>query len=97
MSLGDETNGPTGYYPHAYESLVLNPLQELVSRVIGNVGNDPSPRCASTTRSPITSRCAPGLPGPLRELPELRFNSHFGWDILPDSGAEQQLSANEPG
>lgn len=97
VSSVDETNGPTGYYPHAYDSLVLNPLQELVSRVVGNVGNDAKSPLREYYAKPYhQSMCSGPFRAHYMSLPaELRFNSHFGWDILPDSGAEQQLAANE--
>ena len=31
----------------------------------------------------------------MRLPPALRFNSHFGWDVLPDSAAERSLIACE--
>ena len=43
----DEKAGPTSCYPHALDKLGLNPLQELVGRVVGNVGNG----VASTLRT----------------------------------------------
>jgi hypothetical protein len=93
----DETNGPTGYYPHAYDSLVLNALQDLVSRVVGNVGNDAGSALHDYYAKPYhQSMCSEKFRAHYMALPSaIRFNSHFGWDLFPDSPAEQQLAARE--
>lgn len=92
-----EMNGPTSCYPEIYEALNLNPLQEIIGRVIGNVGVDP----ASTLNKYYSSHYHQAMSSEnfrrhYMLLPkEIRFNSHFGWDILPDSQAENLLVENE--
>lgn len=92
-----ELNGPTSCYPGSYELIELNPLQELIGRVIGVVGE----RSGSPLKSyyakqyhqSVTSR---NFRKHLMRLPKnLRFNSHFGWDILPDSLIEKDLLGRE--
>jgi hypothetical protein len=90
-------HGPTSCYPHAFDDLALNPLQALVGRVVGNVGN----RAESPLREYYEKRYHQSMSSErfrrhfLRLPSELRFNSHFGWDVLPDSDVEKNLAARE--
>jgi hypothetical protein len=90
-------NGPTSCYPHAFGALGLQPLQDMVGRVVGYVGNDPeSPLKAHYAKAYHQSMSSePFRRHFMRLPPELRFNSHFGWDVLPDSEAEHSLIACE--
>jgi hypothetical protein len=90
-------HGPTSCYPHAYEDLALNPLQALVGRVLGGVGNRAdSPLRAYYEKSYHQSMTSERFRRHFLRLPrELRFNSHFGWDVMPDSDAERNLAARE--
>lgn len=91
------SNGPTGCYPRAYEDLGLHPLQEIVGRVVGVVGADrASPLHAYYNKGYHQSVTSEGFRRHFMKLPpRLRFNSHFGWDIAPDSDAEQTLGERE--
>jgi len=82
--VGSES-GPTEFYPGLFESLGLTPLQELVSRVIGRVDNNRRlVFCKESQYSEIPSH-ATDFRSLLFRLPaELRFISHFGWDV-PES------------
>ena len=90
-------NGPTSCYPQAFESLHLRPLQEMVGRVIANVGNsEQSPLKAHYAKAYHQSMSSEPFRRHFMRLPrELRFNSHFGWDVLPDSAVEHALIARE--
>jgi len=90
-------NGPTSCYPRAYRDLQLGLLQEMIGRVLANVGNDPaSPLKAHYAKAYHQSMTSePFRRHFMRLPPELRFNSHFGWDVLPDSAAEHALRARE--
>lgn len=92
-----EANGPTGAYLHAMEALGLHPLQELVGRVVGNVGNTPgTPLYAHYGKSYHQSMSSePFRRHFMRLPPALRFNSHLGWDVCPGSALEQALSGAE--
>jgi hypothetical protein len=89
-----EKNGPTGCYPGAYESLRLNPLQEIIGRVVGIVGSKlGSPLKDYYGKQYHQSVNAENFRRHLMRLPEsLRFNSHMGWDVLPDSDLESHLA-----
>ncbi len=92
-----EKNGPTSCYPGIYEALQLTPLQELIGRVVGNVGNSAeSPlkdayakKYHQVMSSELFRRHFMRLP------PSLRFNSHFGWDVIPDGELEALLLKSE--
>jgi hypothetical protein len=90
-------NGPTGCYPGAYEELALNPFQDMIGRVVGYVGNAPDsplrPIYAKTYHQSMTSEAF--RHHFMKLPPEVRFNSHLGWDILPGSEAEATLAARE--
>jgi hypothetical protein len=97
--LSDVTNGhgPTSCYPGAFDDLALNPLQALVGRVVGNVGNRvDSPLSSYYQKSYHQSMTSERFRQHFLRLPRaLRFNSHFGWDVLPGSRAESSLAARE--
>jgi hypothetical protein len=92
-----EQNGPTSCYPRAYEAMQLNPLQELIGRVIGTVGTLPdSPLKDYYAKQYHQSMNSENFRRHFMRLPEsLRFNSHLGWDVLPGSELENQLAENE--
>ena len=75
-------SGPTEYFPGLFETLKLTPLQELVSRVVLNVGADPKSALHPHTRGFRMRSAAPMFRYLFSQLPvEMRFNSHFGWDV----------------
>lgn len=92
-----EQNGPTGCYPGAYEAMQLNPLQELIGRVLGTVGTRPdSPLKDYYAKEYHQSMNSENFRRHFMRLPEsLRFNSHLGWDVMPGSELENQLAENE--
>lgn len=97
--LSDVTaqNGPTGCYPGAYEAMQLNPLQEIIGRVVGIVGNRTgSPLNGYYAKQYHQSVNSENFRRHFMRLPEcLRFNSHMGWDVLPGSELESRLAGNE--
>jgi len=92
-----EQNGPTGCYPGAYEAMQLNPLQEMIGRVVGTVGARPeSPLKDYFAKQYHQSVNSENFRRHFMRLPEcLRFNSHMGWDVLPGSALEKYLVASE--
>jgi hypothetical protein len=90
-------NGPTSCYPGLYREIQNSALQDIIGRVVCRVG--------ATAGSPLNSYYAAtyhqtvgsenfrrhfmSLPG------ELRFNSHFGWDVIPGSELESRMKAEE--
>lgn len=92
-----ENNGPTGCYPGAYEAMQLNPLQELIGRVVGTVGTHPdSPLKDYYAKQYHQSVNSENFRRHFMRLPEcLRFNSHMGWDVAPGSELENRLVAAE--
>lgn len=92
-----EQNGPTGCYPGAYEAMRLNPLQEMVGRVIGTVGT----RADSPLKALYAKQYHQSMNSEtfrrhfMRLPPSLRFNSHLGWDVMPDSDLETVLATRE--
>jgi hypothetical protein len=97
LSDVSEQNGPTGCNPGAYEALQLNPLQEMIGRVIGLVGSQAgSPLQAYYAKKYHQSVNSEKFRRHFMRLPEcLRFNSHMGWDVLPGSELENQLVSSE--
>jgi hypothetical protein len=92
-----DSNGPTSCYPRLYESLDLNPLQEMIGRIIGNVGSSPSSRLFDYYQKQYhQSMNSERFRKHFMKLPKsLRFNSHMGWDVIPDSGSERFFSTLE--
>lgn len=97
LSNVDTGNGPTGCYPGAFEALGLNPLQELVGRVVGNVGSGTdSPLHGYYAKTYHQSTSSPGFRRHFMRLPpSMRFNSHLGWDVAPGSALETSLVERE--
>jgi hypothetical protein len=97
LSDVEPSNGPTSIYPGAFDALNLEPLQTLVGRVLANVGNRPqSPLYAYYSKQYHQSMSSAHFRRHFMKLPpRVRFNSHFGWDVLPDSVTEQQLARSE--
>lgn len=89
--------GPTSAAPDALSDVVIPPLQRLVGRIIGQVGREPD--------SPLSGEykhvyhqifgCPVFRSDFMRLPPEMRWNSHFGWDVLPDSDLENRLVDTE--
>lgn len=74
--------GPTEYFPGLFEVLELTPLQELVSRVVLNVGSDPRSSIYPHFQGFEQRSASPVFRDLFSRLPEqMRFNSHFGWDV----------------
>jgi len=92
-----EQTGPTGCYPGAYEAMHLNPLQEIIGRVVGTVGNAAdSPLKAYYAKQYHQSMNSERFRQHFMRLPEiLRFNSHMGWDVAPGSDLETSLADSE--
>jgi hypothetical protein len=90
-------NGPTSCYPGAYEAMQLNPLQELVGRVVGTVGTRfNSPLKTFYAKRYHQSMNSENFRRHFMRLPSsLRFNSHLGWDVMPGSELERQLASSE--
>lgn len=92
-----DNSGPTGVVEQALEDILLNPLQLLVGRVIGKVGRSPD--------SPLLQQyqhiyhqafgCSLFRKDFMLLPPNMRWNSHFGWDILPGSDIEHELIERE--
>ncbi len=90
-------NGPTSCFPHIYEELALSPLQDAVGRIVGTVGNKAdSPLLAAYGKTYHQSMSSPLFRAHFMALPtSLRFNSHFGWDVLPSSEVEARVASRE--
>lgn len=87
------THGPTSCYPGVHRKLDLNPMQAIVGRVIANVGASPaSPLYGYYDRAYHQAMSSPQFRRHFMRLPaELRFNSHFGWDVQPESQLETEM------
>jgi hypothetical protein len=95
ISNVDQSHGPTTCYLQAYERLQLNALQELIGRIVGSVGASKNSKLnAYYTRAYHQPMSSELFRRHFMMLPrELRFNSHFGWDVIPNSDFENELLA----
>jgi hypothetical protein len=89
--------GETSFYPAAYEALGLGAAQQLIGRVVSNVGNDHNSGLASFYKKPYhQSTASPDFRRHFMRLPAaLRFNSHLGWDVQAGSRLETELASRE--
>lgn len=86
-------NGPTVYYPDAYQRLGLNSLQDVIGRVVFTVWKT-CPRLTAFYKKEIGKElmASENFRRHFMRLPSaLRFNSHFGWDVIPGSQLEESL------
>lgn len=92
-----EENGPTGCYPGLYEAIDINPLQEMIGRVVGSVGSaDSSPLKKYYAKQYHQSVNSVNFRRHFMRLPEsIRFNSHLGWDVMPNSELETEMTNRE--
>jgi hypothetical protein len=93
----NEKNGPTSSYPGIYDSLQNNPLQDIIGRIIGQIGNSSESILFDYYgKSYHQSMGSTNFRNHFMLLPEsLRFNSHFGWDILAGSQLEGAIADRE--
>lgn len=92
----EHDNGPTTCYPGVYGSLSVTGLQDIVGRCLETVGSSPS----SALHGYYKLEGQPLLNERFRthfmRLPaSIRFNSHFGWDILPGSTLEDFVRSRQ--
>jgi FkbM family methyltransferase len=90
-------NGPTSIYPYLFENFQFNSLQEIIGRVIGIVGSSASSELFSLYKRKYHQAMSSELfRKHFMKLPStLRFNSHFGWDILSGSVIEKKIADTE--
>ena len=92
-----EYNGPTSGFIGVYEKFSNNPLQDVVGRVIGNIGNDNNSILKNYYDSQYhQSFASENFRKHFMKLPpQLRFNSHLGWDIIPNTELESKIAQTE--
>ena len=92
-----QKNGPTSSYPGVYDSLQNNTLQDIIGRIVGAVGNNSdSILFEYYSKSDHQSMGSSNFRKHFMLLPEsLRFNSHFGWDVLSGSKLENVVADRE--
>jgi hypothetical protein len=96
LSNVSEDNGPTSFYPKIYKSLKLNFLQDIVGRVIDTVGRKGSLLFHVYNQNVEQKLECDVFKSHLSKLPnELKFYSHFGWYVEPDSDIENQMINDE--
>lgn len=93
----NEKNGPTSSYPGIYDGLQNNPLQDIIGRIIGQVGNSPDSILFDYyQKSYHQSMGSLNFRKHFMLLPDLlKFNSHFGWDILASAALEDCIADRE--
>jgi FkbM family methyltransferase len=95
--VGAET-GPMSVFPACEDKLALTPLQKLVGRVINSVGREQSSPLYEAYERATQPRAfaSQAFRRHFAMLPTaMRYNSHFGWDVVPDSALEKTLEAAE--
>jgi hypothetical protein len=93
----ENENGPTSSYLGVYERFQNNQLQDAIGRVIGNVGNRIDSELNTFYQKPYhQSFASENFRRHFMKLPpELRFNSHLGWDVLADTDLENEIAVTE--
>ena len=97
LSNVSRKNGPVMYVNKFNDLLNVTHLQHIVGRVIGNVGRSNDSKIAHLFKHKYhqTFGC-PKFISFFNTLPEqLKFSSHIGWDIIPESKLESEILKNE--
>jgi len=90
------SNGPFSYFPGIYEKLNLTGIQSLVGRCITNVGSNQNSVLYNAYGSSIRRTSSELFRKHFMKLPaELKFNSHFGWDVVSGSSLESEMIKSE--
>ena len=93
----DQSNGAFSINKDYKKYISISPIQKLIGRAIRRVGKDESSKLTQLYKKDRKQifECEK-LRKDFSKLPnELLFNSHFGWDIIPDSKLENILLSDE--
>jgi len=93
----DESNGVFSINKDYKKYVSISPIQKLIGRAIRRVGKDENSKLIQLYKKDRKQvfECEK-LRKDFSKLPdELLFNSHFGWDIIPDSKLENILLSDE--
>ena len=88
-------SGPTSCYPGVYKSIENNPLKDIVGRTVASVAGQEEVKdyYKSDSNQAFSSE---KFRRHFLSIPDLiRFNSHIGWDVLPNSALESYLTTSE--
>jgi hypothetical protein len=91
-------NGPLTFYPEIYKTLNINIIQNIIGRIINDFTSTTNNTLNDYYKFENKSQLLTNkrFENHFLNLPrELRFNSHFGWDIKSGSEIEKNLIAVE--
>ena len=91
------SNGPTSIFPNIYSDLKLNFLQDIIGRVIDQVGSKSNSELNKLYNNNVEQKFQCEIfKSHFLKLPlDLRFYSHFGWYVEPESELENIMVENE--
>jgi hypothetical protein len=97
LSDVDKENGPTSYYPKILEDMALHVVADAIGRIVGTTGLGDSKLNSYIDDRPYHQTFGSKK---FRKLfmalpPEMRFNSHLGWDVIADSPLEHEMVQRE--
>jgi hypothetical protein len=96
LSNVDAQNGPTSCFPDAYSQLAITGLQDFIGRSIETIGRSPHSPLSNLYQFSGPVMDSEGFRRHFMKLPNsMRFNSHFGWDVRPQSQLENFLVSKE--
>lgn len=92
-----DKNGPVRIIHNSEDFFGLTPLQFLVGRIIGKIGRNKESKIKHLFNHKYhqTFGCENYVKY-FNKLPDnLKFNSHFGWDVIPSSALEKKIINKE--
>ena len=97
LSKVTRDNGPFSVYPGVLEVLKPTHLGNLTGKVIGKIGRKKSSKLFKYfSKSYHQSMNSENFRKEFSMLPsEIQFNSHFGWDVMPETEIEEFISSKE--
>ena len=91
-------NGPTSYYPNGLKFLNLNYVQNIIGRIVHNIGTSSSSTLYHKYNNKNGNRslnCS-YFKSHFSLLPNnIKFDSHFGWDVFQNSKLEKMMVDDE--
>jgi hypothetical protein len=89
-------NGPTTCYPGIYENLDISGVQDLVGRCLETVGSSTQSLLHEYYKLQGQPLLNERFRSHFMKLPKsVRFNSHFGWDVMKNSELEDMMMSRQ--
>ena len=94
----NEKNGPTSFFENGLEMLKINYVQNILGRIVNNIGINKKSKLYNFYNNKNGNKAlyCQNFKSHFASLPDsIKFNSHFGWYVNPNSMLENELCKKE--